>query len=395
MTTVEQALNIISTKARPFKKECIHLEKALGRILAEDLYADRDYPPFNRAAMDGYAIMQSDWDKGIREFQVLEVIFTAQAANQALVSGSCYKIMTGAATPASANMIIRIEDAIVFGKRVVLHSDKIKPYQNIARQGEDCCKGDLLLAAPAKCTPQVISLLATLGKVKLEVFKMPAVALITTGNEVVDPVAEVAPFQIRNSNQYLLKSLLAQWHIIPVLCVHVPDHKIELTNCLTEALHADLVIINGAVSGGDADYVPTVLEALGVETLFHKVSIRPGKPLLVGEKPLGPLVFALPGNPLSCLTTFQVFIEHYLYRCCGFAAAPAERLPLLASKTKKHSLTEYFPVKYEALGGLNQLPNNGSADVRAVVTASGLAVQQALSPHINRHELITYYPFNP
>ncbi|MBG6234087.1 molybdopterin molybdotransferase [Pedobacter sp. CAN_A7] len=395
MTTVEQALNIISTKAMPFKKECIHLEEALGRILAEDLYADRDYPPFNRAAMDGYAIMESDWEKGIREFQVLEVIFTAQAANQVLVSGTCYKIMTGAATPASANIIIRIEDAIVFGKRVVLHSDKIKPYQNIARQGEDCSKGEMLLAAPSKCTPQVISLLATLGKVKLYVFKMPEVALITTGNEVVDPAAEVAPYQIRNSNQYLLKSLLAQWHIIPVLCVHVPDHQIELTNCLSEALHADLVIINGAVSGGDADYVPAVLEALGVETLFHKVSIRPGKPLLVGKKPFGPLVFALPGNPLSCLTTFQVFIEHYLYRCCSYAAAPAERLPLLANKTKRHSLTEYFPVSYEAPGGLNQLPNNGSADVRAVVTASGLAVQQALSPHINRHELITYYPFNP
>jgi molybdopterin molybdotransferase len=395
MTTVEQALAIIAAKARPFKKENIPLEEAMGRIIAEDIYADRDYPPFNRAAMDGYAIIQTDWENGIRDYQVQEVIFTSQAASQPLVSGACYKIMTGAATPESANVIIKIEDAIVTGNRVWLYADKIKPFQNIARRGEDCCRGAILLTAPAKCTPQVVSLLATLGKVNVEVYRMPSVALLTTGDEVVDPAAAVGPYQIRNSNQYLLRSLLAQWHIKPVMVSHVPDQQSALRKSLECALRADLVIINGAVSGGDADYVPAVLAELGVETLFHKVSIRPGKPLLVGEKPQGAMVFALPGNPLSCLTTFQVFVEHYLYRCCNFEEQPVQSLPLLREKSKKHALTEYFPVCYEVSGGLNQLPNNGSGDVRAVIKASGLAVQHALSPHINRHELITYYPFNP
>jgi molybdopterin molybdotransferase len=395
MTTVEQALAIISAKARPFKKENISLDEAMGRIIAEDIYADRDYPPFNRAAMDGYAIMQTDWENGIRDYKLQEVIFTSQAASQPLVSGACYKIMTGAATPETANVIIRIEDAIVNGDCVWLHADKIKPFQNIARQGEDCRRGEILLTTPAKCTPQVISLLATLGKVYVQVYRMPRVALMTTGDEVVDPAAAVGPYQIRNSNQYLLRSLLAQWHIKPVMVTHIPDQLTALRKSLESALHADLVIINGAVSGGDADYVPAVLAELGVVTLFHKVSIRPGKPLLVGEKPLGAMVFALPGNPLSCLTTFQVFVEHYLYRCCNFEEQPTQSLPLLAAKSKKHALTEYFPVCYEVSGGLNQLPNNGSGDVRAVVKASGLAVQHALSPHINKHELTTYYPFNP
>lgn len=395
MTTVEQALAVISQMARPFKKETIQLNDALGRVLAENIYADRDYPPFNRAAMDGYAIMQDDWDNGIRDYHVQEVIFTAQCAKQPLVSGSCYKIMTGAATPLSANMIIRIEDALVLGDHVLLYADKIKPFQNIARKGEDCKQGELLLKAPVKCTPQTISLMATVGKVMLDVYQMPRVALLTTGDEVVDPAAEIGPFQIRNSNQYLLKSLLAQWGIKPVMVEHIPDEPASLNKSLAAGLNADLVIINGAVSGGDADYVPAVLTELGVETLFHKVSIRPGKPLLVGKKPSGPLVFALPGNPLSCLTTFQVFVEHYIYRCCGYKEQPAQSLPLLTNKTKKHALTEYFPVRYEPSGSLNQLPNNGSGDIRAVVHASGLALQHALSPQINPHELITYYPFNP
>jgi len=395
MTSVTQALAIISANARPFKKEQIRLEDAMGRMLAENIYADRDYPPFNRAAMDGYAIMQSDWEQGIREYLVLEVIFTAQCARQTLVSGSCYKIMTGAATPEPADMIIKIEDAMESGDRVLLHGDHIKPYYNIARQGEDCKKGVLLINAPVKCTPQIISLLATVGKVKLQVYQLPKVALITTGDEVVSADAAVGAYQIRNSNQYLLLALLQQWNIVPVFCAHVKDRQSTLTDQLAEALKADLVIINGAVSGGDADFVPVVLADLGVDTWFHQVGIRPGKPLLVGKKPGGAVVFALPGNPLSCLTTFQVFVEHYLYRCCGFEEQPFQSLPLSAVKTKKHSFTEYFPVYRGSSGSLNQLPNNGSGDVLAVVKASGLAMQAAGSFEIHRHDLTTYYPFNP
>ncbi|TCC84612.1 molybdopterin molybdotransferase MoeA [Pedobacter hiemivivus] len=394
MKTFEEAIAIISSISNPFDVETINLEAANGRILAENIHADRDYPPFNRAAMDGYAIMQSDWEKGIRKYSVIDTIFTGQPAKHALISGACYKIMTGAATPELANLIIRREDAEEFEDKVVLHADTIKTYQNIARQGEDTLTGTLLLSAPTRCTPQIISLLATVGKARLQVYKSPRVAIVTTGDEVIDPASQLSPFQIRNSNQYLLRSLLEQWKILPVLCEHVSDDRDKLTATLTNALAADLVIINGAVSAGDADHVPAVLKELGVKTLFHKVSIRPGKPLLVGKTTAGTVVFALPGNPLSCLTTFTIFVEHYLFRCFGFEGRPFQTIPLLENRTKKHPLTEFFPVSTGHSGGLGLLSYNGSGDVTAAINANGLAMQPAASAQLHENDAINFYPFN-
>jgi molybdopterin molybdotransferase len=394
MKTFEEALAIISDSCKPFERETVKLENANGRILAENIYADRDYPPFNRAAMDGYAIMSGDWEKGIRNYSIADTIFTGKAARHTLTSGNCYKIMTGAATPEIADIIIRREDATESEGHVLLHSDAIKPYQNIALQGEDSKTGTLLLTSPLRCTPQLIAVLATVGKATLKVYKLPKTAIVTTGDEVVDPAVSIHPLQIRNSNQYLLRALLEQWKIQPVLCEHVSDDKDKLTAILTRAMKADLVIINGAVSAGDADHVPAVLKELGVETLFHKVSIRPGKPLLVGKTSSGTVVFALPGNPLSCLTTFTIFVEHYLSLCSGFTGRRLQTLPLLATRTKKHLLTEFFPAALNSSGGLNLLPFNGSGDVTACIQASGLAMQPADSAELRENELTNFYPFN-
>lgn len=395
LKSFEEAIAILSGISGSFGKERIYLEEADDRILAENIYADRDYPPFNRAAMDGYAIMQDDWEKDIRTYKIIETIFTGQPARYTLSSGDCYKIMTGAATPEMANAIIRREDAKESENQVTLQADHLKNYQNIALQGEDSKSGSLLLSAPLKCTPQVIALLATVGKATVEVYKRPKVAIITTGDEIVSPAAGISPFQIRNSNQYLLRSLLSQWKIRPVLCAHVDDHKEKLTSILSAALETDLVIINGAVSAGDADHVPAVLQELGVKTLFHKVSIRPGKPILIGKAISGAIVFALPGNPLSCLSTFIVFVEHYLYRCSGYEARPIQMLPVLKSRTKKHPLTEFFPVALGHSGGLSPISFNGSGDITATIQAHGLAMQPAASLQLNKDELITFYPFNP
>jgi molybdopterin molybdotransferase len=394
MKTFEEAIQIITDICKPFEKETINLEYADGRILAENIYADRDYPPFNRAAMDGYAIMSKDWEKGIRNYRIADTIFPGMPQRETLTSGSCYKIMTGSATPEIADIIIRREAADETAGQVVLHAETIKSYQNIARQGEDTKTGTLLLSSPLKCTPQVIALLATIGKARVQVYKLPRTALITTGDEVVDPAVNISAFQIRNSNQCLLRSLLSQWKIQPVLCEHVSDNKVKLTTALSNAMEAELVIINGAVSAGDADYVPIVLKELGVKTLFHKVSIRPGKPVLAGKTTLGTVVFALPGNPLSCLTTFTIFVEHYLALCTGFESRRFQTISLLESKTKKHTLTEFFPANLNGSGGLNLLPFNGSGDITACIHANGLAMQPANSLQLQKDQLINFYPFN-
>lgn len=394
MITFPEASRLILSQARSFGTEKISLEEADGRILAEDIRADRNYPPFNRAMMDGYAFMLTDWENGIRNFNITETIFAGQASKSSLNPGSCYKIMTGAAVPEPANVIIRREDSTENSGRVLFEDTLIKAFQNIARKGEDAKTDDMVIPSPLRCEPAVISLLASVGKHRLLVKKFPEVAIITTGNEIVPPGEQVSEFQIRNGNQFLLRSLLKKWNISPAMCEHAADDIFRLTRALEKAIRNDVVIINGGVSAGDADYVPAVLENLGVKNLFHKTRIRPGKPMWCGKTKKGGLVFALPGNPLSCLTTFTVFIEPYLLRSFGFNAEPVYNMPLLQARSKKNTLTEFFPVSIDkATGGLKPLSFNSSGDITAALHAYGLGVHPPQTEQLDAGTIISVYPF--
>ncbi|PRY52806.1 molybdopterin molybdotransferase [Arcticibacter pallidicorallinus] len=394
MQSLDNALSLISSLVKGFAHEFVALEEADGRILSKDITADRNYPPFNRAAMDGYAIMQSDWKKGIRKYKVAETILAGQASQTQISSGYCYKIMTGAATPPVADVIIRREDANELDQEVELRADDLRIYQNISREGEDTKKGDLLVKAPVRCSSQIISLLAATGNHLVSVYALPSVSVITTGDEVVPLPAEVTAFQIRNSNQFLLKSLLKKWQISAWFSRHVADEINSLTEALSQAITSDITIINGGVSAGDADYVPAILKSLGVREIFHKVAIRPGKPLWVGQTSEGKVVFALPGNPLSCLTTFSIFVESFLFKSMGFESRPLYKLPILQDRSKKHPLTEFFPVSLDPkTGGLQILPFNGSGDITAGLFADGLAVQPDDCPSLLNGDLVAFYPF--
>jgi len=394
MESLDSALSLISSLVTGFAHELVALEEADGRILAEDIIADRNYPPFNRAAMDGYAIMQSDWQKGIRKYKITETILAGQASQTQITSGYCYKIMTGAATPKTADVIIRREDANEFDQEVELRADDIRTYQNISREGEDAKKGHLLIKAPLRCNAQVISILAATGNHLVPVYALPSVSVVTTGDEVIPLPGEVTAFQIRNSNQFLLKSLLKKWQITARFSRHVADEVKALREALAEAITSDITIINGGVSAGDADYVPTILKSLGVKETFHKVAIRPGRPLWVGQTSEGKVVFALPGNPLSCLTTFTIFVESFLFKSTGFESRPSYKLPILQNRSKRHSLTEFFPVRlHSEIAGLQILPFNGSGDITAGVLADGLAVQQNDCPSLLSEDLVDFYPF--
>jgi molybdopterin molybdotransferase len=228
MLNFKEAQQIIAKLAASFGQEEIAFDEADGRVLAEDIYADRDYPPFNRSMMDGYAINADDWQSGIRTFKVQQIIYAGQSGLHDLAPGWCYKIMTGAPVPLSANAVIRREDAVEANGFVTFVVDKVQPYQSIARKGEDTRAGEKAIDAYSKCTPAVISLLATLGKSKILVEKLPQVALFTTGDEVVTPNGPVLANQIRNSNQYLLQSMLKKWLIKPVIQKHILDDKERL-----------------------------------------------------------------------------------------------------------------------------------------------------------------------
>jgi molybdopterin molybdotransferase len=393
METFDTAKRLLQEAASSFGCEEVELHEADNRILAVDIVADRDYPPFNRAAMDGYAFRFEDWKRGMHVYEIVEVLYAGAQHKQKLKKGQCYKIMTGAACPDGTNVIIKREDAIEESGTVSFTVDRVAEFQHIARRGEDVKQYEIVVHAPQKCNAQLISVLAALGVSRVPVYILPTVSVVTTGSEVVQPDLPISHFQIRNSNQFLLRSLLKKWSIIPQFCTHVVDDILSLQAVLMEALKNKITIINGGVSAGDADYIPMVMKRLGVEVLFHKVSIKPGKPILVGQTTSGGIIFALPGNPLSCLVTFAVFVEEYLYRSFQYKERVVYKLPILESRSKKSNLTEFFPVKiHPSDGGLCMLTYNGSGDITAALGADGIAIHPHDIAEIVQQSCIYFYP---
>jgi molybdopterin molybdotransferase len=271
--------------------------------------------------------------------------------------------------------------------------DTARPFLNIARQGEDLGAGDIVIDSPCIGEPAIIGLLASLGQKELTVARLPKVALITTGNEIVPVETQPGPVQIRNSNRWLLQAFLKKWQIDPWLYRHVPDDKALLRTAMEEALSADMVILCGGVSAGDADYVPGILEEAGVTRLFHKLAIKPGKPVWCGIGSRETMVFALPGNPFSCLVGFILLIQPYLQACFGLPGEAHLGLPLGTAKKKHTPLDEFFPVRvHGAPARLLPVSLNGSGDIRLGMQANALALHPAGMPDLEEGANIIYFP---
>jgi molybdopterin molybdotransferase len=373
------------------------LDGAFGRVLAEPIRADRDYPPFPRATMDGYALRYTDIERGIRRFRIAEVLYAGSQPVGRIGSGECYKVMTGAAVPEDADLVIRREDVEEGKERMevgVREPEPWRPYLNIARQGEDLRAGDLVIDKPCRCDPAIMGLLATLGRATVNVERMPRVALLTTGNEIVEPGQAVSPVQIRNSNRLMLEGALQRERTWLSKYGHEIDDPERLTHRLQQFLSSDILIVTGGVSAGDADHVPRVLEDLGVRRLFHKIAMRPGKPTWCGVSPEGAMVFALPGNPFSCLVNFALLIAPYIHVCQGLEQPLPMALPLREARKKRTPLDEFFPVRVEgAPAMLTQLPLNGSGDIRLGMQANALALHPAVSGDLGTGAEVTFYCF--
>lgn len=388
MISFKHARDLILTKVTTFGTEEVALENALGRILDENVFAPRDFPPFNRSAMDGIALRFADLQSGIKEFNGVETVFAGNLASKAIVSGECYKIMTGAPVPEYADTVIRFEDTSEKNGLIKVLADDFSLYQHIAQQGQDLKKAELAIKKGTAINIATIGLLASMGKSSVKIQKLPLVNIITTGNEVVDLNEQISTTHIYNSNKYVLKALLMQNLIEPKNCEHVKDELGTLKKAIQSNLNADILILSGGVSAGEADFIPTALADLGAHKLFYKVAIKPGKPVWCGK--LGStMVFALPGNPFSCLVTFKLFVEFYIKACLGFQLENSECLPLNFNRTKKSSLDEFFPVNLKN-GTLNKIDINGSGDVRLGFAANALAMQNADQKEILKNNPVCY-----
>lgn len=384
MINPNEALNLIQGLIVPQQVQIIAIQDAIGLILAEDLSADRDFPPFNRAMMDGIAIKNT----AIKKWLIEDIAFAGAPQKHLRNSDAAIEIMTGAPVPLECSSIIKIEDIVFFelaGEKWAEYVglDPIKQGQFVHAQASDCKQNDLILSSGTKIGPVEIAIAATIGKSELSVFKKPTIAIFSTGDEIVGIHEKPQAHQIRSSNSVMLESVLKS-HGFSTTVAHVKDEKSVVEKSLESALEKhEILLLSGGVSAGKKDFIPEVLAELGFKPIFHKIAQKPGKPLYVGNRPDGRLVFAFPGNPISTLTCFWIyFLPWLLGNQLILSTIPVVNLP--ASNPK---LDQWLPVKI--IGGQAEtLKNNGSGDLIHWKFADGLLWQKAGSTD----QSLPYFP---
>lgn len=372
MISVEQAKNIILQNHQDFGVEDIPFIKSVGRILKEDILADRDFPPFNRVSMDGIAINYSFFQKGKREFTIEGIQPAGSEQLSMLNAENCIEVMTGAVLPNNCDTVIRYEDVTIENGIATITIDSIKDTQNIHPKGKDKKSGDILIKQNIIISASEIGVLATVGKSMVKVAKQPKVMIISTGDELVGVDENPLPHQIRRSNVFTLVSLLEKLNI-PSKTDHITDDKSVLKEKIkTYLVEFDVLLFSGAVSKGKFDFLPEVLSELGVEKLFHKVAQRPGKPFWMGHTD-NCKVFAFPGNPVSTFVNCLAYFYPWYYKSVGIETKE-ETAILNADVTFKPNLTYFLQVNLSyRFGHLIATPikGNGSGDLASLVEADG------------------------
>jgi molybdopterin molybdotransferase len=316
MISVEQAVALVQANAVPLPPVDIDVDKAVGRVLAEPVCSDVDMPPFDKSAMDGYAVRAADLGDAPTELTVIEDIPAGTVPTQRVEPGSCSRIMTGAPVPERADAVIRVEDTAAADDGRVRFERPVRPGDNICRLGEDVRSGQEVLPVGRLLRPVDIGVASAAGATVLSVHPLPSVAVIATGDEVIEIDQKPEGAQIRNSNSHLVCSRLRQFGIAAEYLGIAPDDSAGLTRAIQEGLKRDVMVISGGVSMGDYDLVPGVLVEQGVELLFQSVAVKPGRPVVFGRRGDG-LVFGLPGNPVANLVATEMFLLPAIRRRMG------------------------------------------------------------------------------
>jgi molybdopterin molybdotransferase len=311
MIDFEDALKKISSHAKALKPEMVSLEKSLGRVLAEDLRAKEPIPPFRKSTMDGYAVRSQDLESLDEDNPVLLNVIAdlpaGKVSRSKLKPNQAIRIMTGAPLPEGADSVVMMEDTEKKGDKVLIKR-RVDPGAHIGEVGEDVQKGELILQKGDNIGPAEMGMLASLGMAKVKVARRPVVAVIPTGDELTEPGAKLKPGKIRNSNAYGLLGLAQKAGAESKYLGIAPDKKSLLRKKISHAKKADILVLSGGVSVGDYDLVKDQLKSFGVRPVFWQVMIKPGKPMFFGVKGKQ-LVFGLPGNPVSAMLCFQLFVK--------------------------------------------------------------------------------------
>ena len=367
MIDLEQALEIVRAVPSSGRVQTVDLRDARARVLARAVTSPVDSPPFDKSTMDGFAV---DGARDVPEYRILETIPAGNTPRRTLGPGECARIMTGAMLPPGAVRVIRKE--FVHEAGGIIRPTRAEPVDNVVKRGANLKAGEPVLG-PKVLTPQDIGILASSGIATVEVAAAPVVSIICTGQEIRDPGTPLDPGQIYNSNGPQLRAQLDAARCPCLSMVTVGDEPRALSAAMAEALTAcDLLLLTGGVSAGDFDYVPGCLRELGAEILFHRVSVKPGKPVLFarrGER----FVFGLPGNPVSVLVIFEVFVKPFLYHRMGLDWDPPVFRGMLARTVRRPDAerTEFLPVRVRQ-GVVTPVVFHGSSHLNAFGETDGL-----------------------
>ena len=369
--------------------EIVSLHLSVRRILAEDIFSDRDQPPFHRVMMDGYAFQLSAWEKGIREFVVEGIQAAGEAPLTLKDENGCIEIMTGAVLPNDCSVVIQYEKSTRNEDVVQFQIEEAKQFQNIHAKGFDKKEGEVIMKEGTVIGPLEIAALASVGKAKVKVFKQFSVAVVSTGNELVEVHETPTDYEIRSSNLEMLQALLSP-HCSRVSVFRLSDDETETTHFIQHELeNFDIVCFSGGVSKGKYDFVAKALEENGIQKHFHGVKQKPGKPFFFGSKN-NVMVFAFPGNPISVLHCATRYLLPHLRN------HSVENVRCTSTYKNASDLTVYVPAFISTNKEGNRIASivrqNGSGDYMGALGANGF-IEVLPNTEVKENEAISFYKF--
>ena len=355
--------------------EQVPAPECAGRVLAEPIVSDRDYPPFPRSARDGYAVRASDIPGSLR---IIGEVRAGELFDRAIGSGEAVEIMTGAPVPEGADAVVMIEHTERAGDQVQI-SRELHPGDNFNARGAEAHKGGVLVPEGCRVGFAEVALLAMVGRECVSAYRRPRVAILPTGDELVDAATEPREFQIRDTNSWSLAAQVQRAGGVPERLPVARDNYESTRDLIVRGLTADLLLLSGGVSAGKYDIVERVLADLGARFFFDRVRIQPGQPLVfgkIGDK----FFFGLPGNPASTMVTFELFVRAAIERLSGAAEAPLPLLRAALTRDFRHKtgLTRFLPARLSE-DGANITPESwhGSGDIPALARANAFLVADA------------------
>jgi molybdenum cofactor synthesis domain-containing protein len=393
MISVDRALEIVLENAPGLAPEEVPLAEALHRVLAEDVATDLDFPPFDRSAMDGFALRSADAGFAPVALSVVGEVRAGQWPSRAVETGQAVSIMTGAPLPPGADSVQQVEKTRRLNEGWVEVLAAVEPGLNVSPRGSEIRAGDRVLGARERLDPAAVGVLAAVGKAKVKVGSRPTVFVLVTGDELVEPAQKPEGAQIRNANGPAVLAQVREAGGSGFSLGVVADDARRIARKVEEGLAGDVLVLSGGVSEGTYDLVEGALKEQGVEILFDKVAIKPGAPLVFGRlrregalarpgRRSTTLIFGLPGNPVSAQVTFDLFVRAALLRMQGarVVSRPALEVELSGGARNRSGRRAHLPARLHRSGGrllAEPLPSKGSADLVAHARANALVVLEA------------------